>query len=125
MAGETQGQQGDPTRDMVSRRRYERLPDGTPVSYPIGLAEEADKLRRLLTHAHEDEATIDNDWTTGVVEVSRSRGMAIAALLGELSARVRPGTVTGPIVDGDALADLAEELAGHLDVVRTATESGY
>jgi hypothetical protein len=114
----------DPTLHMLSSARYQRLPDGRPTKSPVTLTERATVLRESLARARQDEATIDNDWRDGVVAFSRERGLIMAVLLRELSARVRPGTVVGPMRCDDAMADLAAELATDLHAARTATEYG-
>jgi hypothetical protein len=114
----------DPTRHMAGVSDYRQLPDGTSLRVPLPLSEHAAAMRATLTKARRDEATIENDRTTGVVAFSRYRGLVIAELLGELSARLRPGTVVGAMRSDDAMADLAAELAWHLDAARTGSESG-
>ena len=92
----------DPTLHMLSSARYQRLPDGRPTKSPVTLTERATVLRESLARARQDEATIDNDWRDGVVAFSRERGLIMAVLLRELSARVRPGTVVGPAATSGA-----------------------
>lgn len=119
-----QPRDADPTCDMVSVADHRVGPDGRPVRIPLPLTEHALTLRAMLAKARADESTIENDWTTGVVAFSRYRGLIVAELLGELAARVRPGTAVGAMQTDDAMADLAAELAWHLHAARTASESG-
>jgi hypothetical protein len=108
----------------MSSARYEARPDGRSTKSPFTLTERAEGLHESLTQARRDEATIENDWRDGVVAFSRTRGIVIATLLRELSARVTPGTVVGRMRSDDAMADLAAELATDLHSARVATEYG-
>ena len=109
---------------VTATAKYATNPDGTSARRPVPLAERAAAMRESLAEARQDEATIENDWTTGRVAFSRTRGVLISELLLELSERLAPGTVVGPIRGDDAMADLVAELAWQLDSARTASQDG-
>jgi len=109
------GEESDPTRHLLSRRRHERRPDGTDVSYPIPLAEGAELRRAVVENGRKTEARLEFPvGGTSTVAFSRGRATVAADLLEELALRLRPGFAVGPVTDGAALADLAEEIASYL-----------
>jgi hypothetical protein len=114
----------DPTRHMVSINDWEKRPDGGYAKVPIALDAEAAHLREVVASRSPGEPALDNDWRSGVVAVSRGRGGAIAVLLTELAARLRPGVQVGPIQADDSLSRLAADLAWHLNAARTSSEDG-
>src|SRR5690348_17763843 len=75
----------DPTRHLLSAEDH----DGA-ARRPIPLEEEAGDLRRIVAARLADEAGIDNDFRSGVVGMSKGRALAMAALLDEFAARLRP-----------------------------------
>jgi hypothetical protein len=105
----------DPTRHFLKEARYERLPDGTEVVHPVTLEAAAADLRRTVDA--EDTVALGIEFPEEgdkVIAISKARALAIAALLGELSLRLRPGREVGPIQSDDSLSRLAHEVARHL-----------
>lgn len=78
---------------------------------PTTLLEEAERARRSLVEDRGINERRDGDFN---LEFGESRAMACAALLAELSARLRPGAAFGPGADGIPLAAIADELVDEL-----------
>jgi hypothetical protein len=82
---------------------HQRASGGRSVKVPIALADYAEGVNRSLAgpENRDSESTIENDWTTGVVAFSRSRGLILSELLTELSARpMQPGPPVNRRDDG-------------------------
>jgi hypothetical protein len=112
----------DPTRHIISVTDWEKRPEGGYGKVPIPLDAEAAHLREVVAIRRPGQPALDNDWRSGVVAISRSRGGTIGVLLKELAARLRPGVAVGPIQADDSLSRLAADLAWHLDAARTSSE---
>ncbi|MQY24996.1 hypothetical protein [Nocardia aurantia] len=78
---------------------------------PTLLLEEAERARRSLAADRAVDERQDGDFN---LEFGEPRAMACAALLTELSLRLRPGAAFGPGRDGIPLAAVADELARNL-----------
>ncbi|MEU7977910.1 hypothetical protein AB0B63_05210 [Micromonospora sp. NPDC049081] len=110
----------DPDRDTAVHLlcQYDHGPagDGPGVRRPIGLAEAADLWRRALESGRAAESTVDApEEGDDVIAFSTARAHVVAALLEEFAARVEPGRSTPAVRADDSLAELATQLARHLE----------
>lgn len=80
---------------------------------PIPLPERAADLRRRLDGDRGPQAR-PSEGPSGDVVVTELRAMIVAGLLEELAARLSPGTAFGPGRNGEALAQIATDLAKEL-----------
>lgn len=103
-----QHQAPDPTRHLLAREHFERMPDGSQLRRPIPLDEAAADWRRLLEADIRRRAELGlehpDDDGSELAAFTRAQALALSAMLEELSLRLAPGRAVGPIQAGEEIS---------------------
>jgi hypothetical protein len=106
----------DPARYLLAERWNNQLwyaaePPSVGSEPPVPLDTHVDRWRREIAEQADREPNPDR---VDAMVISQARAAVLAAVLRELSTRVRPGLAAGPIQSDGSLSDLLDELSSDL-----------